>query len=299
MSAGHFSKPPAAWRGALLAAAFALLLPSLGCTSLREHMAMKDAAKAYKAGDFNAAATKWKEALGYNPGRSENWKHLGYCYWMLIEPGSKADKDKALTNQALESFQKYLDLVGKDDSIQDYIINLYINQERLEDGIKYYESMLRQDPTNVRILQTLGVMYARAGNFDKSLEYSEKKAAMEPGDATGYLYIAALCWQRSYNKQDPDAYRQKLVDRGMGAIEKALTIDTMSFEGHLYKNLLYRQMQELTKNAAEAEKDRRKKKELLDKSDEYLKLANGERDKALEIRKAKQSGGAAAPSSSK
>jgi len=298
MSAGHFSKPPAAWKGALLAAAFALLLPSLGCTSLREHMAMKDAAKAYKQGDFNTAAAKWQEALAHNPRRSDNWKNLGFCYWMLIEPGSKQEKDKVLTNQALEAFQKYLDLVGKDDTIQDYIINLYINQERLDEGIKYYEVMLRQDPNNPLILQTLGVMYARAGNFEKSLEYSEKKANLRPDEATGYLYISALCWQRAYNKQDPDAYRQKLVDRGMGAIDKALSIDGMSFEAHLYKNLLYRQMQDLTKTAAEAEKDRRKKKELLDKADEYLKLANGERDRALEIRKAKQSGTAAAPPSS-
>ena len=299
MSAGHFSKPPAAWKGALLAAAFALLLPSLGCTSLREHMAMKDAAKAYKSGDFTTAATKWQEALNHNPRRAENWKNLGYCYWMMIEPGSKQEKDKVLTNQALDAFQKYLGIVGKDDAIQDYIINLYINQERLDEGIKYYESMLRQDTTNARVLQTLGVMYARAGNFDKSLEYSERKANLEPNEATGYLYIAALCWQRSYNKQDPAAYRQKLVDRGMGAIDKALAIDGQSFEGHLYKNLLYRQMQDLSKAAADEEKDRRKKKELLDKADEFLKLANAERDKALEIRKARQSGSAAAPPSSK
>lgn len=301
MSLAHICNPKAVWRGALLAAAFALLLPSVGCTSLREHMAMKEAGKAYKQGNFSAAAENWSLALKYNPKRADNWKHLGFCYWSLIEPGSKQDKDKVLTNQALEAFQKYLEIVGKDDDIQDYIINLYINQDRLEDGIKYYESMLRLNPSDARILQTLGVMYARAGNFEKSLEYSEKKANLDPNDATGFLYIAALCWQRSYNKVDDLAYRQKLVDRGMGAIDTAIRLDAMSFEGYLYKNLLYRQMQDLSKMAAEEEKDRRKKKELLDKSEEYLKLANQARDKALEIRKAKQAGAgaSAAPASSR
>ncbi len=293
MSAGQKENTHGPRWAARVVLAAAILSLALGCSSLREHIAMKDAANAYKAGKFQAAADAWKRALTYNPGRAENWKHLGYCYWNLIEPGSKQVKDKELTQEALDAFQKYLEIKGKDDTIQDYIINLYMNQDRLEDGIRYYEEMLKSNPGDARILQTLAVMYGKLGNFEKSLEYSEKKANLDPKDPSGYLFIAALCWQRSYNKQDPDDFRSKIVDKGFESVDKALALKPMSFEGHLYKGLLYRQKQDLATRAADAEKDRRAKKALLDQANDYLNMANQERDKALEARKAQQTGTAA------
>ena len=198
----------------------------------------------------------------------------------------------------LRAFQKYLKLVGKDDQIQDYIINLYVNQNRLDEGVKFYEEALKQDPTDPRLLQTLSLMYAKKGDFHKSLEYSQKKAALTPNDPSGYLYIGALCWNRSYNKQDSDEDRAKIVDQGMKALETALRLDPNNFNGHLFVNLLYRQKAELAKNASLNEKDRRKAKELMAQSDDYLKQADLEKDKALAIRKAQQQAQSAATSTS-
>ncbi len=65
---------------------FFLLLSSLtGCASFKEHLAMKDAAAAYKAGHWDEAITNYKKALAINQYRPENWKHLGFCYWNIIE----------------------------------------------------------------------------------------------------------------------------------------------------------------------------------------------------------------------
>ena len=295
MNAGQNPSRQSAGTAARGLAVAAALLVAVGCTSLSEHMAMKDAANAYKAGNFQIAADNWKRALDLNPNRAENWKRLAFCYWSLIEPGSKQPKDQELTQKALDAFQRYMQIVGKDDAIQDYIINLYINQYRLNDGIKYYEGLLKENPSDARILYTLSVMYGKTGNFEKALYYSEKKAALSQNDAAGYLFLGALCWERSNSKQDPPEYRAKLVDKGFASLDKALAIDPMSFESHVYKNLLYRQRQDLCKLAAEDERDRRRKKDLLDQADDFLKKANEERDKALEIRKAKQAGPAAAP----
>lgn len=296
MSLARTCKLVATKRGALLSAAFVLLVPFIGCTSIREHIAMKDAAKAYRKGEYIDAANLWKKALAYNPNRQENWKHVGYCYWSKIDPGAATPESRVLTDNALEAFQKYLDMGTCDDSekIQDYIINLYINQGRISDGIRYYENMLKSNPSDGRVLQALAVLNARAGNFEKTLEYSSKKAHLKEDDATGFLYVGALCWERSNRKIDPITYRQQMVDRGMEAIDKALRIDPSSFEGYTYKNLLYRQYQDFNKLQAEDEKDRRKKKEFEKKADDYLKLATEMRDKALAIRKAKQAAKAAA-----
>jgi tetratricopeptide (TPR) repeat protein len=279
-----------------LIAAMLLLVLATGCSSLNEHINMKDGAKAYKAGKFAEAATFYKTALTFNPNNAENWKNLAYCYWQQIEPGSNQPKDVEATGNALNAFQKYLKLVGKDDQIQDYIINLYVNQNRLDEGVKFYEEALKVDPTDPRLLQTLSLMYAKKGDFHKSLEYSEKKAALTPNDPSGYLYIGALCWNRSYNKQDTDEERTKIVDQGMKALESALRLDPNNFNGHLFMNLLYRQKADLAKNASLNEKDRRKAKELMAQSDEFIKQADAEKDKALAIRKAQQQAQASQPS---
>ncbi len=291
MSSGHWI-----WRKWIKRTSWALLSVFLvatliGCSSLKEHMAMKDGAKAYKAGKYAEAAKDYKQALKINPDRVDNWKYLAFCYWSLIEPGSTQPQDQQYTDEALNAFQKYLSIVGKDDQVQDYIINLYINQNRLADGIKYYESLLKQSPDDTRILQTLATMYGKEGNFQKSLEYSKKKAELTPNDPQGYLFIGALCWQRSYNKEDPNDVRAKIVQDGMDALEKAIQIEPNSFTGHLYMNLLYRQKADLAKDAAQEAKTRKDKKDLLAQADEYLQMANQERDKALAIK----NGGKKAP----
>ena len=246
---------------------------------------MKDAANFYKQAKWQDAINKFEEALKINPYRPENWKHLGYCYWNLIEPGSTAQKDMDYTRKALDAFQKYLQLVKKDDSIQDYIINLYINQNLLEEGVKYYEDILKDNPQDTRVLFTLSQMYGKMGNFEKSLEYSLKKADLTPNDPAGYIYIAALCWQRSYNRQDTIEEREKIVNQGMPNIDKALSLDPKNSGAYVYKGLLYRQLVETTKLKADEEKDRRKKKELLALADEYLTKANEVRDIAIKLRK--------------
>ena len=291
MSSGHSDGRIWKHRTAWLLGALLLVALATGCGSLNEHMAMKDAAKAYKAGKFDQAAKKFESALRVNPQRAVNWKYLAYCYWNMVTPGSTQPKDQEATTNALNAFRKYLDIVKKDDQVQDYIINLYINQNRMEEGVKYYESLLRQDPTDSRILQTLSIMYAKMNNFQKSLEYSEKKAALTPNDPSGYLYIGALCWNRSYNKQDPDEERAKIVDKGFQALQTALRLEPDNFNGHLFMNLLWRQKADLAKSAAAGEKDRRKAKELLAEADQDLANADKERDLALEIRKKQQGGG--------
>ena len=281
------------WRGSAgrvfaLALMVTLAILSVGCSSVKEHLAMKEGAKLYKAQKYLDAAKQFEVALNFNPGRAENWKNLGYCYWCLIEPGSTQQKDIEYTDLALNAFRKYLDTNPEDsEKIQDYLINLYVNQTRLDDGIKFYEDLLQKSPNEPRILQTLALMYGKKGDFQKSLEYSTKKADLTPNDVAGYVFIGALTWQRSYNKADEPAVREEIVQKGMEALDKAIKLKADSFEALLYTNLLYRQKAELAKMAAEAErKDKKKAKALQEQAAEYMKMAEQFRDKAIAVRKA-------------
>ncbi len=291
MSSGHSYRRQWAYKAAAVLLSVSALVAIASCSSLREHIAMKDAAKAYKSQKFTLAAKDFETALAINPNRAENWKYLGYTYWSLVEPGSKQPIDQQYTDKALAAFQKYLSMVGKDDKVQNYMINLYISQNRLDQGIKFYEAQLEIYPKDVRIMQTLSTMYAKENNFPKALEYSVMKAKEKPGDISGWLFIGALCWNRSYNAVDPDEERGSISDQGIAALKRAIAINTNNFNAHLFLNLLYRQKSILAKNAAGKERNRSKKRALLAKSDDFLNMANQERDTAIAIRHGNGSSG--------
>lgn len=277
----------------LLAASFA------GCSSVKEHLAINEGVKQYKAQKYLDAAQKFEEAIEKNPGRPETYKNLGYCYWSLIEPGSTQPTDLEYTDKALDAFRKYLESNPEDgDKIQDYLINLYVNSNHLDQGITYYEGFLQAKPNDARILQTLALLYGKKGDFPKSLEYSVRKADMTPDEASGYVFIGALCWQRSYQKVDEPEARMVVVEKGAQALDKALAINPENFEGLLYKNLMLRQKAELTKMAADSERrDKKKKKALEDEAAAYITQAEELRKQAIEVKKkqSQQQSGQAAP----
>lgn len=264
---------------------FIMVLLLISCSSLKEHMIMKDAAAFYKEGKFEDAAKKFEEALRINPYRAVNYKHLGYCYWNLIEPGSLQPKDMEYTRKALDAFQKYLEFEKGDDSVQNYIINLYINQNLLDEGIKFYENALKESPNDVRIMNTLMMMYKQKGDFQKSVSFAIKMADQKPTEPGGYITVGALCWDRSRGREDSLDDREKIVDIGMKNIDKALSLDPNNISALVYKGLLYRQLKEIAEFRAIDEKDRRKKKELENLAKEYLAKADEMRNKALELKK--------------
>lgn len=288
MSSGHRNNKAVRHGTALLVAALVLASASLGCSSLSEHMAIRDAARAYKAGKYEDAAKNFETALRIDPKKADNWKYLGYSYWSLV--GSNKAKDKEYADKSLEAFQKYLKLHGPDDELQDYIISIFVNQDRIPDGIKYYEASLKENPRDARVIQVIATLYTRMGDFKNSLKYSEMKAALTPNDPGGYLFIGALCWDQSYrhNKEMSLEDRAAVVNTGTKNLDTALKIDVKNMNAYVFYGLLLREKSDVAKLQADGEKDRRKKKELMDQSEDYLKQAVTMREKALEIRKASQ-----------
>ena len=141
-------------------------------------------------------------------------------------------------------------------------------------------------PDNAIVAFDRGDALFKKGDFAKSLEYSSRKADMTPTEAQGYVFIGALCWQRSYQKVDPPEARAQVVEKGAAALDKALAINPESFEGLLYKNLILRQKSELSKIAADNErKDKKKKKALEDEAAAYIAQAEELRKQAIEVKK--------------
>src|SRR5690606_19136227 len=122
--------------------------------------------------------------------------------------------------------------------------------------------------------------YNRQGQFDKTIEALEQRAAIEPDNPEAYYTIATFLWDKTFRDYRlRDAEKRAYLEKGVAATDKALEIKPDYLEAMVYKGLLLRLQ-------ANLEKNRQRQQEL-------LKQADALRDKAKELQKAKQVGAGA------
>ena len=87
---------------------------------------------------------------------------------------------------------------------------------------------------------TLAGYYNRQGQFDKTIEALEERAAKEPNNPEAFYTIATYYWDEAYRdfklkeSEKSDVRRQK----GLEAVDKALQIKPDYVEALVYKGLL-------------------------------------------------------------
>jgi tetratricopeptide (TPR) repeat protein len=117
--------------------------------------------------------------------------------------------------------------------------------------------------------------------FDDAIGTLEKCTALKPDDAAGYQKIATFFWDKAY--RDPiisEEQKRDYAEKGMQAVDKALSIKPDYFEAIIYKGLLFR-----VKAAAEQNPRLRQ---------QYLEQAQQLQKQALEIKKQQTDEAAAA-----
>ena len=126
----------------------------------------------------------------------------------------------------------------------------------------------------------LAGFYNRQGQFDKTIESLEARAASEPNNPEAYYTIATYLWDKTFRDfRLNDAQKRAYVEKGLAATDKAIAIKDDYLEAIVYKGLLLRLQ-------ANLEKDRAKQQALLREADAL-------RDRAKALQKAKQAGAGA------
>ena len=149
---------------------------------------------------------------------------------------------------------------------------MYLALDRYDDAIGFYQDLLKTDPKDSKAMSSLAAMYFKKGDFDKGIDWQQKRAALEPTNPEPYVMIGVQAWDRSYHYPDLDlASRSKIVDEGLAALDHALKMKPDNFDALTYMNLLYREK-------AKIETDEAKKAEDVAPADKY-------REQALELRK--------------
>jgi tetratricopeptide (TPR) repeat protein len=279
------------YRQRAAAAAFFLLAVSVltGCDKLKSKQEVKKGNEFLKAAQYAPALAAYEEALRLDPGETKLHKHIGIAYMGMYQPGSKHPKDLEFAQKAIDNLKQYVQTFPDDAKAQGYLISMYLNTERFDDAIAFYENeFLKRNPKDGKAMNSLAMLYFKKGDFTNGVLWLKKRLEVEGNNPEVYYLIGVQAWDRSYNFPNIDpAERARIVEDGLQSLNKAVELKPDYFEAVSYINLLYREK-------AKMEADPAKKQEYTDTANKYLQQALEMRKAAQEKAKAEAAAGAAA-----
>lgn len=302
---------------ASLALVAGLGLALAGCGKVNEVRAMKafkDGNKLYSGSDWRLAANKYEEALQMDPDNTLIYFYLANSYDNLYRPARAGEAandaflDKAIVNYQLAA-QKIPDQKMKrlsleylvaaygpdkknDPTLAEPVVKQMIDLEPSEPSNYFALAKIYEDsgeyelaeqtflkakdakPSDPGVFMQLAGYYNRQGDFPKTMDALNQRVALEPNNPEAHYTVSTYYWDKAYRDfRLKDAEKLDMVLKGIEAVDKAIAIKDDYMEAIAYKNLLLRLQANLIKDPA--------------RQQALLKEADGLRDKANEMRKAK------------
>jgi tetratricopeptide (TPR) repeat protein len=221
-----------------------LALSATGCAKLQARDNLNKGVRAFRDAHYENAVKYFQEAVQLDPDLTTAEIYLATAYAQQYVPGGR----------------------GED------------NEKNAQMAIQTFENVLKRDPNNVNAVAGLASIYYNLGQNDtkqlqKSKEYYTKYAQLDSTNPIPYYTIGVLDWLVVYDKNNTLSTDEQLrvIDEGLGNIDKALALNPDYDDAMTYKNLLYR----LKADRAASEDE---KKKLIDLADEWF-------NKGLETRK--------------
>jgi tetratricopeptide (TPR) repeat protein len=232
-----------------------LILTSTGCQGmidrLKANYAVKQGNDFYKAQDFLKAVEWYRYATYLNPDLPIAYYNTGLAYVALYKPGSRHPKDLRYAEEAIENLQRYLNFDSNNQDAKNYLLTVYLGAERYDEAGVFFEKEFKDhadDPVmSSELAQRLGMIYAKKGDFDSSLEWYKKRADIDKDSPEALYTIGVLCWDKVYHSGLllEIEKRQELTDAGLDYLKRATEMKENYFEAVSYINLLYREKAKL------------------------------------------------------
>jgi len=127
-------------------------------------------------------------------------------------------------------------------------------------------------PNDAVVYTSLASFYNRQGKFDKTIDALEQRAAKEANNPEAWQTIAVY-YQDEARKDTKlkEAEKKDYIQKGLTAVDKALSIKPDYGDAMTYKGLLLRLAANVEKDPATQQKYLKEAKELQDKSEELRK----------------------------
>ena len=272
----------------VLPAVASLLLGATGCGGavdwLTANYAVKQGNDFYKAGNYLKAIEWYRYATFLNPGLDVAYLNSAFAYMGEYKPGSKHPKDLRYSQGAIENLQRYLQSYPDNKDAENYLLTVYLQAERYDEAASFFEERLKSrggDPSEAsELMLRIGMIYAKKGDFEKSLEWYKKRAEIEKDNPEALYTIGVLCWDKVYHAPLTLelSRRSELIDMGLDYLKRAAALKDDYFEAVLYVNLLYREKAKLLQQTGGSVEEIQK---WVDEADKQQKLALEMRKKVM------------------
>ncbi len=225
----------------------------------------------YKDESYQAAMHSYQKGLKKDPTATSVWRSLGFSALALYRPGDQSPENKEYAEVAVDAFRKYLSAYPEDQKVREYLESILMGSGRKEEAIAMLQEDADKHPGDPKFQNSVIGAMAEAGMLDRAFA---KAQSAQIQDAQIYHAIGVTAWSKSYRSPpaDVEEHRQ-IIEMGIKALEKALELqgDKPSIETLSYINLLWRE----------------KVKVEIDpfKQQDYIKTADGYRNRAIELRR--------------
>lgn len=267
-----------------VAALGSLLVFLTGCemlvNRLKANYAVKQGNDLYKAQGYLKSIEWYRYATYLNPDLEVAYKNAAFAYMGEYKPGSKHPKDLRYAQGAIDGFMRYLEKTPGDRDVENYLLTMFLQTERYDEAATYFQDRLKARDSNPAVasemMLRIGMIYAKKGDFESSLEWYKKRAEIEKDNPEALYTIGVLCWDKVYRAPltiDLDR-RKQLIEMGLDYLTRATSVRDNYFEAVLYINLLYREKAKLAQQTGDTEDVAK-----------YMQEADKQQKLALEMRK--------------
>ena len=271
----------------LLAALSLSLFSLVGCQKVQARMQIREANDAYAKEDYAAALEHYKRAREIDSTSFPDLdRMIGYSLIGLYVPEDKTPANVKNADAAVVELRKYLKKRPEDRIAREALINLYLNADRITEAINYFREWLKDHPADIEAVRSIATLYAKQGNFQESLNWYEKITLLDSKNPEAFYTYGVVCYEKiAKNPPQDTAERLQIIERGKGALQRAMKMRPDYFEAMVYLSLLHRQQ-------APLETDPAKQQQLVAEADRI-------RNEAIAIVKKKKAEAAAAAAGKK
>jgi tetratricopeptide (TPR) repeat protein len=223
----------------LLAATVLLGVAGMGCQKLKARDELNKGVQAFRGGAYPVAVDHFKLSVSLDPTNPTSRAYLATSYMMQYIPGAESEENLRMAEAAHSEFLK----------------------------------VLEQDPKNTNAMAAIAQLYFNEKKFDEALDWYKKLIAVKPDEKTAYYTIGVIAWTKTFSPrmraraelgmrpEDPGPLKDKkvrdqlkaenmpIIDEGMTALKKAVSLDPEYEDAMAYLNLLYRERADLSDTA--------------------------------------------------
>jgi predicted Zn-dependent protease len=152
------------------------------------------------------------------------------------------------------------------------LARLYEDAGEYDEAERIFLAAKDARPNDASVYTSLASFYNRQGKFTKTIDALEQRAAKESNNPEAWQTIAV--YYQDEARKDPrlkDNEKRDYVNKGLAAVDKALTIKPDYGDAMTYKGLLLRLAANLEKDPAKQQNLLKEAKDLQEKSEEIRK----------------------------